>query len=210
MTAPSSSVAPSASNIEQAGRDAGRDADRVILVDGDDAELATEDKLRAHQRGALHRAVSVFAFAPDGSLILQRRAAGKYHSGGLWSNTACTHPRPGESAAEAAHRCIGAEMGISCPLHEAFAFTYYAELGDGLIEHEYDHVFVGWFAGAPTPDPSEVAEWRYLGSRHIEHELRAHPEAFTPWFPIAWRKIWARTADPRFAIRDSRRAPGGQ
>jgi isopentenyl-diphosphate Delta-isomerase len=162
----------------------------VILVDRNDVELATQEKLLAHQAGALHRAVSVFVFAPDGSLFLQRRAAGKYHSGGLWSNTACTHPRPGESNAEAARRCIEGEMGISCPLEETFSFTYYADLGNGLSEHEYDHVFVGWFAGTPSPDPSEVAEWRRVGTRHLEHELREHPTAFTPWFRLAWQRIW--------------------
>ena len=165
---------------------------QVILVNRNGEEIATQEKLAAHRAGTLHRAVSVFLFTPgDGSLIVQRRAAGTYHSGGLWSNTACTHPRPGEPVADAARRCIRAEMGISdCTLREAFAFTYRADLDNGLIEHEFDHVFVGWFGGTPAPDPSEVAEWRRVTARHLEHEFRATPRAFTPWFRLAWQRIW--------------------
>ena len=172
--------------------------ERVVLVDERDVEIGTEEKLRAHRDAALHRAVSVFLFDGRGAVLLQRRAAGKYHSGGLWSNACCGHPRPGESAAAAAHRRLREEMGIDCPLAPVFAFTYRAELGGGLVEHEFDHVFVGRCvaepAPDPTPDPAEVEGWRWADVEQVRADLAARPDRYTAWFRTALEELLARGA----------------
>ncbi len=160
--------------------------DRVVLVDADDRELGTADKLSVHRDGRLHRAVSVFLFDGEGRWLLQRRADGKYHSPGLWSNTACTHPRPGERPAEAASRRLAEEMGVRCLLRPAFVRVYRAEL-DGpepLVEHELDHVFVGDFVGQPAPSPVEVSDWTWAHPDALVDDLDARPERYTPWFRL--------------------------
>ncbi|MFQ6046363.1 MAG: isopentenyl-diphosphate Delta-isomerase [Gemmatimonadales bacterium] len=157
----------------------------VVLVDERDRERGSSPKLAAHVVGELHRAFSVFVFDPQGRLLLQRRALGKYHSAGLWSNTCCGHPRPGEPVAKAAHRRLREEMGIDCLLRPAFDFIYRAELENGLIEHEYDHVFVGRFAGVPAPNPDEVAEWRWASVSAVTAELESEPARYTAWLRIA-------------------------
>ena len=163
-----------------------------MLVDANDAQLGSEAKLPAHQLGLLHRAFSVFLFDPRGRLLLQRRAAGKYHSGGLWTNTCCSHPRPGEAVAAAARRRLRQEMGIDCPLEPAFQFVYCAALDHGLTEHEYDHVLVGRFQGEPAPDPAEVDDWRWAAAGEVLRELEAAPERFTVWFRIAIQELQTR------------------
>ncbi len=166
--------------------------EQVILVDEHDREIGTEAKLSAHAAGKLHRAFSVFVFDTDGNLLIQRRAATKYHSGGLWSNTCCSHPRPGESVHEAAQRRLREEMGLECPLQAALSFTYRSELGNGLSEHEYDHVFVGQFDGNPAPDPAEVADWRWTSLEEVRADSAAHPDRYTAWFGIALKKLHSR------------------
>ena len=161
----------------------------VVLVDARDNELGVAPKLQAHRDGVLHRAVSVFVVNALGEMLLQRRADGKYHSGGLWSNACCSHPRPGESPTTAAARRLQEEMGLSCPLDFAFTFVYRAALGNGLTEHELDHVFVGTAGVDPVPDREEVADWRWLSISDLERELATRPHTFTAWFPIAWRKL---------------------
>jgi len=156
-------------------------SEQVILVDEQDRELGASDKLRAHVEGALHRAFSVFVFDHEGRLLLQRRAREKYHSGGLWSNTCCGHPRPGEETAAAAHRRLREEMSFDCELREAFDFVYRAELDNDLVEHEYDHVFVGEFEGYPTPDPSEVEEWKWVSVDELRRGLREEPSRYSYW-----------------------------
>lgn len=165
---------------------------QVVLVDEEDRELGTEEKLAAHQRGLLHRAVSAFLFDSEGRQLLQRRAEGKYHSKGLWSNACCSHPSPGETAADAASRRLREEMGISTPLVPLLRFTYRAELEDGLIEHEVDHVFAGRFDGVPSPDPSEVSEWRWIAPDALEAELTLAPGSFTPWFRMLLPEVSSR------------------
>jgi isopentenyl-diphosphate delta-isomerase len=155
--------------------------ERVVLVDAADREIGSAEKLEAHARGFLHRAVSVVIFDGRGSMLLQRRAPGKYHSGGLWSNTCCGHPRPGEEALAAARRRLAAEMGIETELSSACVFTYRAIVGPGLVEHEVDHVFLGTFAGAPRPDADEVVEWRWQPSRELLGETARAPERFSAW-----------------------------
>lgn len=163
--------------------------ERVILVDADDREIGSEVKLRAHELGVLHRAISVFLFDDAGRVLLQRRAAGKYHSSGLWSNTCCGHPRPGESTAGAAARRLAEEMGIECALSPAFSFTYRADLGAGLIEHEVDHVFTGRFSGTPAPDQREVEAWGWMPMPMLLTESLAEPDRFSVWLPIALKEL---------------------
>lgn len=156
----------------------------VILVDESDRETGTMEKLKAHQLGALHRAFSVCIFDGAGRILIHRRASGKYHSSGLWTNTCCSHPRPGEDTSSAAHRRLIEEMGFSTPLQFAFSFVYHASLDSGLIEHELDHVYTGMWEGTPTPDPSEVSEWKYAQVDELISEMDRNPERFTAWFKI--------------------------
>lgn len=156
----------------------------VILVDPDDHEIGTREKLAAHRRGELHRAVSAFVLDFAGRHLLQRRASGKYHSAGLWSNACCGHPRPGESTAAAIERRLQEEMGISPGLQASFVFTYRAELDNGLVEHEVDHIFTGTFEGVPAPDPAEVSEWRWVAADALAAEVALAPQNFTAWFRL--------------------------
>jgi isopentenyl-diphosphate delta-isomerase len=171
------------------------DEERVVLVGPDGQDLrdtrgavSTAGKQDAHQRGLRHRAVSVFVF--DGErMLMQRRANGKYHSRGLWTNTCCTHPRLGESPTDAATRRLREEMGVECELRELFQFTYCEYVGNGLVENELDHVFVGRWKGAPVPDESEVADWCWWGARDLERKLETDSERFTCWFRRALPRV---------------------
>lgn len=155
--------------------------EQVILVDESDREIGTAPKLDAHRTGALHRAVSVFITDGHGDLLLQQRASGKYHSPGLWSNTCCGHPRPGEDVRTAGSRRLLEEMGIVCELEKAGTFHYRTEFDGGLCEHEIDHVFVGRWHARPHPDPHEVAAWRWSSIEELEAALRDDPAAYTAW-----------------------------
>jgi isopentenyl-diphosphate delta-isomerase len=159
--------------------------EHVILVDDSDRPLATCEKLEAHELGLLHRALSVFVFDTRGRMLLQRRAQGKYHAGGLWSNTCCTHPRPGEPTEAAAHRRLREEMGFGCALAEHFSFTYRIALDNNLIEHEYDHVFTGRYDGDPSPNAEEVAGWRWVDPHWLDKDLKLRPRVYTPWLGFA-------------------------
>jgi isopentenyl-diphosphate delta-isomerase len=155
----------------------------VVLVDEEDQSLGTAEKLRAHKEGLLHRALSVFVFDRAGRLLLQQRTVDKYHSGGLWSNTCCSHPHPSEAPDAAARRRLDEEMGFSCTLAPAFHFTYRASVGDTLTEHEYDHVFVGIVDDiAIRPNPDEVADWAWVAPSALRSDVEAHPERYTVWF----------------------------
>ena len=169
---------------------------RVVLVDESDRETGTLGKLAAHEgEGKLHRAFSVFLFDAEGRWLLQRRAAGKYHFPGLWSNACCSHPAPGEPVEAAARRRLAEELGLSCELREAFSFVYRAKSeATGLTEHEFDHVFTGLYAGGARPDPAEVAGVRLAGTEELRAELAAHPERFTPWFRLAFGRVAERIA----------------
>lgn len=171
--------------------------DHVVLVDADDTPIGTMDKLEAHRQGLLHRAFSVFVLDTAGRVLLQRRALAKYHSGGLWTNTCCSHPRPGEEVRAAAARRLREEMGIPCALREVFRFTYRADVGSGLIEHEFDHVFLGHTDNTPQPDPAEVMDTRWATPQAITAELAAHPERFTAWFRICWNEVRDHLEDQR-------------
>ncbi len=166
--------------------------ERVVLVDADDAEIGTMSKSRAHSEGRLHRAFSIFIFNGQGRLLLQRRATHKYHSGGLWTNSCCSHPRPGESVAQAASRRLKEELGFTCDLSPEFNFTYRADVGEGLIEHEFDHVFFGTYDGHVVPDPSEVSEVRWMRMNDLADDLRTSSEQYTAWLNVCWPRIWER------------------
>jgi isopentenyl-diphosphate Delta-isomerase len=163
--------------------------DQVILVDLDDRVLGSAEKLSVHRDGQLHRAISVFVLNTRGEMLLQQRASDKYHSGGLLSNTCCSHPRPGEATDTAAHRRLREEMGFDCPLKPIFTFTYRTDFGNGLIEHELDHVFLGYFDGTPTPDPSEVEDWRWMRVDAIAEDMVRRPEAYTYWFKHIFNRV---------------------
>jgi isopentenyl-diphosphate delta-isomerase len=156
----------------------------VVLVDDRDREQGLMEKLQAHKAGRLHRAVSVFIFNSKNELLLQQRAAGKYHSANLWTNTCCGHPREQETPREAASRRLYEEMGLTGRINEAFTFIYNAQLSNGLSEHEYDHVFIGHSDAVPRPDDSEVGAWKYISMTELDRLVKEKPEQFTEWFKI--------------------------
>lgn len=169
--------------------------DLVVLVDQHDAPLGTRDKLEVHRSGELHRAFSVFVFDEQDRLILQQRALGKYHSGGLWTNTCCSHPRPGEPVEEAAARRLREEMGIHCQvLEHQFTFIYHAEMDNGLVEHELDHVLFARHTGEVRPNAHEAMAWRPATDAELDHELRTAPDRFTAWLRICWPLVKERRA----------------
>ncbi|MDX1977533.1 MAG: isopentenyl-diphosphate Delta-isomerase [Pseudanabaenaceae cyanobacterium bins.68] len=163
--------------------------DLVILVDQFDQEIGAIAKMAAHNQGKLHRAFSIFVVNAQAEILLQRRAQQKYHSGGLWTNTCCSHPRPGESTESAAHRRLQEEMGFDCALVEIFSFTYYAELDQGLIEHEYDHVFLGYFDQEPQLNPQEAEDWCWRGVVDLRLDLQEHPERYTFWLKQCFERV---------------------
>lgn len=166
--------------------------EQVILVDINDRPTGSEEKLKAHELALLHRAFSVFIFNSKGELMLQRRALHKYHSPGLWTNTCCSHPRPGEETMQAAHRRLKEEMGFDCPLEWKFSFIYQAPFDNGLTEHEFDHVFFGSFKQDPIINPDEVAEWKWVSMEWLLQDVRTNPQDYTIWFKIALEQITAQ------------------
>lgn len=158
---------------------------RVVLVDADGRPCGTAEKLTVHRTGELHLAVSVFVFTTRGQLLLQRRSLAKYHSGGLWTNTACTHPSPGETPADAARRCLRDEMGMAVRLEARGAFTYRADVPPGLVEHELDHVYVGIAESTPRPNAREIAAWRRVTLPSLRRDLARYPLRYTSWLPLA-------------------------
>ncbi len=167
----------------------------LILVDEYDNQIGTMEKMQAHREGKLHRAFSVFVFNNKGQLLLQRRALHKYHSGGLWTNTCCSHQRPGETTLAAAHRRLQEEVGFDCPLAEKFTFVYQASFSNGLTEYEFDHVLFGATETEGHPNPQEVSELRWIDIASLEKELSAHPELYTFWLKTCLPSI-IKTLNP--------------
>ncbi len=176
-----------------------RNADKdqfVILVDNEDNEVGAMEKMEAHRQGKLHRAFSIFLFDDEGRMLLQKRAADKYHCPRLWTNACCSHPAPGESIADAVKRRVKQELGIEPELTPQFKFTYRAQLENDLVEHEIDHVFFGDWEGKVKPNPLEVMDTRWLSIAELDKEIAETSEKFTPWLLICWsqvRKRWAQT-----------------
>lgn len=153
----------------------------LILVDQHDHAVGVGNKLQVHQDGILHRAFSIFVFDSHGRLLLQQRAADKYHSGGLWTNTCCGHPRHGENNDAAAHRRLKEEMGFDCDLSKVAVITYQAQVSNNLIEHEYDHIYAGMFERDPVPDPAEASNWIWIETPTLLALIKTQPNIFTVW-----------------------------
>ena len=158
--------------------------ENVVLVSENDEVLGLMEKMQAHQNGILHRAFSVFLFNANGEMLLQKRAAGKYHSPNQWTNACCSHPKSGETYLDGAKRRVFEELGIETNLEERFHFIYKADVGQNLWEHELDHVFTGNFEGEFHLNPEEVSEVRYISMDNLEKEMKNNPENFTEWFKI--------------------------
>jgi isopentenyl-diphosphate delta-isomerase len=162
---------------------------QVILVDENDVPIGVMEKLEAHQKGLLHRAFSIFIFNSKGEVLLQKRALHKYHSGGLWTNACCSHPKPNEGNEEAAHRRLMEEMGFDCVLEKKFHFIYKAKLNNELTEHELDHVFVGIYDKEPLINLDEVADWKYTNPELLLQDIKNNPENYTYWFKQVLEKV---------------------
>ncbi len=163
--------------------------EQVILVNERDEEAGLMEKMEAHEKALLHRAISVFIFNTKGEMLLQQRAAKKYHSAGLWANACCSHPRPGEDVLAASQRRLKEELGFETPLKKIFEFTYKASFDNGLTEHEFDHVFTGTFNDAILPNPDEVQDYTYKSMNDIEASLKINPHKYSVWFIIAFPQI---------------------
>ena len=165
----------------------------LVLVDENDNPKGKLEKLLVHQLGILHRAFSIFIFNSRGELLLQKRANHKYHSGGLWSNTCCSHPLDGEEINQSVEKRLKQEMGLKCPTFFSFSFIYKANFENGLTEYEYDHVYLGVTDDTPVPDPNEVEDWKYITIAELEKDLKNNPHQYTVWlekcFPELKKKL---------------------
>ncbi len=167
----------------------------IILVNDRDEPVGTMEKMQAHRNALLHRAFSVFVFNGRGEMLLQQRAFNKYHSGGLWTNACCSHPRPGEETLEAAGRRLREEMGFEVKLEKLFDFIYKSEFDNGLTEYEFDHVFSGVFDGAVMPDKAEVNDYCFKSIPELKESLLQHPAKYTVWFRIAFPLVEKRLGE---------------
>jgi isopentenyl-diphosphate delta-isomerase len=166
--------------------------EEVVLVDENDRPIGRGEKIETHLNPKLHRAFSVFVFDSSERLLLQKRAKAKYHSGGLWSNTCCSHPRPGEATESAAHRRLIEELGFDCEINKVFDLVYYAELDNNFFEYEYDHVFVGRYDGSPAPDAGEVEDWKWVEVQALVEDLRDNPHVYSYWLRASLGELLRR------------------
>ena len=164
--------------------------EKVILVDENDLPIGLMGKMEAHEKALLHRAFSVFVLNSKNELMLQRRALHKYHSPGLWTNTCCSHQRENETTLAAGSRRLQEEMGFVTPLKEKFSFIYKAAFDNGLTEHEFDHVLVGTYENSPDINEDEVGEWKWMGLKEIQKDIKNNPDNYTPWFKIIFEKFF--------------------
>jgi isopentenyl-diphosphate delta-isomerase len=160
------------------------DGQLCVLVDENDNVLGTEEKLLTHWKGLLHRAFSAFVFNDRNELLLQKRADGKYHSAGLWTNTCCSHPQPNETVVAAGERRLMEELNFTTSLQPVFSFIYKAELENNLTEHELDHVLIGRYNDIPAANEEEVSECRFVSLEKLKAEIALHPDQFTAWLKI--------------------------
>jgi isopentenyl-diphosphate delta-isomerase len=166
--------------------------EQVILVDKDDNQIGLMPKMEAHEKALLHRAFSVFTFNDRGELLLQQRAADKYHSPLLWTNTCCSHQRDGETSIEAGKRRLQEEMGFSCELEEVFSFIYKAPFDNGLTEHELDHVMIGTYNEDPIINREEVEAFKWMTLEEVKVDMEMNPEQYTAWFTIIFKEYYSR------------------
>lgn len=164
--------------------------EQVVLVDANDNAIGQMEKIEAHVKGVLHRAFSIFLINSDGKLLLQQRALTKYHSPGLWTNTCCSHQRLGEDSLTAANRRLFEEMGMTAKLHKAFTFVYQADMGNGLIEHELDHVIIGYTDNEPKINLEEVVDWCWEDVDFLKADLVNRPDRYTAWFKIVFDQFY--------------------
>ena len=164
--------------------------EQVILVDEHDNAIGLMEKIEAHEKALLHRAFSVFVFNAKGELMLQQRAAHKYHSPLLWTNTCCSHQRDGESNLAAGKRRLQEEMGFVCELEEVFSFIYKAPFDNGLTEHELDHVMVGHYEEAPKINPEEVEAYKWMPLEAVKNDMENNPQLYTEWFKIIFKESY--------------------
>lgn len=164
--------------------------EQVILVDENDNQIGLMPKMEAHEKALLHRAFSVFVFNDNNELMLQQRALHKYHSPGLWTNTCCSHQRDGESNIEAGKRRLQEEMGFVTELEETTSFIYKAPFDNGLTEHEYDHIMIGYYNAEPNINEDEVADWKWMNLEDVKVDMALHSEKYTAWFKIIFDKFY--------------------
>ena len=169
--------------------------EQVILVDHNDTQIGTMPKMEAHEKALLHRAFSVFVFNKEGALLLQQRAAHKYHSPLLWTNTCCSHQRVGESNIEAGKRRLHEEMGFTTELKEVFSFIYKAPFDNGLTEHELDHVLIGNYEDAPVINKDEVEAYKWMPLEAVKTDIEQNPQLYTAWFKIIFKESYKRLID---------------
>ncbi|EKE83433.1 isopentenyl-diphosphate Delta-isomerase [Idiomarina xiamenensis] len=163
----------------------------VVLVDNSGNFIGIKDKLQAHIDGDLHSAFSVFVFNKKSELLLQRRASNKYHSGGLWSNTCCSHPFPNENTTAAGKRRLQEEMGFQCEIAEIHTKIYNVPCSNGLIENEYNKVFIGRFDGTPEINDEEVEDWRWISVNQLLKDMKTSRDEYTSWFPVLLEDVIA-------------------
>ena len=177
--------------------------EQVILVNAQDEQVGIMEKMQAHREGKLHRAFSVFIFNNKREMLLQQRALNKYHSGGLWTNACCSHPRPNESTEAAAIRRLKEELGFETTLDKIFDFTYKSDFGNGLTEYEFDHVFSGVYNGQITLNTAEVKDFCYRSIDEIQSAIQSHPQKFTEWFKIAFPLVQKSLAEINASIQSA-------
>lgn len=165
-----------------------REMDELILVNAEDEEIGYGEKAYVHEKGLLHRAFSVF-IVNDGKMLIQKRNQNKYHSGGLWTNACCSHPRKGESLKEAVHRRLEEELGIDCDVEELFDFMYRTVFAENLYEYEFDHVFLADYSGSIELNREEASEIKWIDLQELKEDIVRRPEKYTSWFLIAVNKV---------------------
>jgi isopentenyl-diphosphate delta-isomerase len=162
---------------------------QVVLVDKNNRKIGIEEKIKSHKEGKLHRAFSIFILNSKGELLLQQRAKTKYHSAKLWSNSVCSHPKPNETYLQATHRRLKEEMGFDCKLKKLFCFIYNTGFKNGLIENEYDCVFIGKFDGKPKPNHKEIMNYKWISMKELKKDIISHPNKYSVWLKIALNRI---------------------
>ncbi|WGQ09752.1 isopentenyl-diphosphate Delta-isomerase [Pedobacter gandavensis] len=166
-----------------------KNRNKVVLVDQHDKTIGEMDKIEAHQKGFLHRAFSIFLFNNKGEMLIHQRAKHKYHGAGLWTNACCSHPQLGEDIKLSAMERLQFEMGIQCNIEKVFSFIYNTSVENNLIEHEFDHVFIGYTDAIPRPNAKEVQTFKWIDTTILSKDIQEHPDQYTYWFKMVFSNI---------------------